>query len=212
MSQESRAGSQPWAASAVCCLACLAHLRCAAPGRALAQHCDSHRMAGKNGRRAHPVKRHFPRPEGQSSIMVFLASPHPVCRLPEHSGKINTHHHRNLGTRKPGQREPEFLGMERPRYGRKQRGKRGARGAARPGFQVSGTCAVLPADNTLHFVSQQLTADPAGDTFLDCGGERCGGQACKSTGNSAVLFIRDRKGCPDSQLLEQMVGRGGEGK
>lgn len=83
---------------------------------------------------------------------------------------------------------------------------------ARPGFQVSGTCAVLPADNTLHFVSQQLTADPAGDTFLDCGGERCGGQACKSTGNSAVLFIRDRKGCPDSQLLEQMVGRSGEGK
>lgn len=46
---------------------------------------------------------------------------------------------------------------------------------ARPGFQVSGTCAVLPADNTLHFVSQQLTADPAGDTFLDCGGERWGG-------------------------------------
>lgn len=41
---------------------------------------------------------------------------------------------------------------------------------ARPGFQVSGTCAVLPA-----FVSQQLTADPAGDTFLDCGGERWGG-------------------------------------
>lgn len=78
---------------------------------------------------------------------------------------------------------------------------------ARPGFQVSGTCAVLPA-----FVSQQLTADPAGDTFLDCGGERWGGQACKSTGNSAMLFIRDRKGCPDSQLLEQMVGRGGEGK
>lgn len=35
---------------------------------------------------------------------------------------------------------------------------------ARLGFQVSGTCAVLPTNNTLHFVSQQLTADPAGDT------------------------------------------------
>lgn len=44
--------------------------------------------------------------------------------------------------------------------------------AARPGFHVSGTCAVLPADNTLPFVSQQLTADLAGDTFLDSGGER----------------------------------------
>lgn len=108
--------------------------------RALAQHCDSHRMAGKNGRRAHPVKRHFPHPEGQSGIMVFLASPHPVCRPPEHSGKISTHHHRNLETRKPGQREPEFLGMERPWYSRKQRGKQGARGgrnskARFPGFR-----------------------------------------------------------------------------
>lgn len=70
--------------------------------------------------------------------------------------------------------------------------------AARPGFHVSGTCAVLPADNTLPFVSQQLTADLAGDTFLDSGGERWAFHSC-------------RKGCPDSQLLEQMVGRGGGG-
>lgn len=58
---------------------------------------------------------------------------------------------------------------------------------ARPGFQVSGTCAVLPADNTLHFVSQQLTADPAGDTFLDCGGERWGDRPARTQG-TALCF------------------------
>lgn len=76
-------------------------------------------MARKNGRWAHPARRHFPRPEGHrpSCLLLTQCATHPSIL-----GKTNTHNHRNLETRKPGQKVPELLGMEKLRCARKGKG------------------------------------------------------------------------------------------
>lgn len=91
---------------------------------------------------------------------VFLPSPHsPAQRAtrPSILGKTNTHNHRNLKTRKPGQKVPELLGMEKLRCAGKERGRLGAQGGREGGVRCPERLCGSEA-NTLGALSQ-LTAD-----------------------------------------------------
>lgn len=153
------------------------------------------RAAGESCRRAIPVYPNFSHSWRSTQILLLLASPGPfLCaKHPSILGNFRIHNYRNLETRKPGQKVPEILGTEKPRCGRKGKGKWGAQERKRKKrwCQVSRALVqFLPVDNILHVLSRGswlLTQKPC--TFLGYGGKCWRGSPWNTCRNRLYVSI-----------------------